>query len=101
MIDEILSGSVEAGSFKAWMVYVIGCLIYFAIEYKTKSTEGKFNFTYWLMDNLPNIMVGGMAAILYNTGNEMVKVSVLIGIATMGNWLIDAFLTWRYNRLNR
>lgn len=95
-ISEILSGTTPANSVKAWIVFIIGLAIYFILEYKGRSTTDPFSFLVWLKQNILNLLVSFLIAILYNLSAEVVVSSTLFLIAFGGNWLIDVLLTWRY-----
>jgi len=99
ILQELLAAKVPGNSFASWAIFTIALFLYFFAEYKTKSVSDPFSLGFWIKDNVMNIVVSVLFAIIYNASADEVSAATLVVIAGAGNYLLDLYQTWRYNRL--
>ena len=72
---------------------IIGVLIYFFAEFKSKHNDTEFSFKYWLKDNWMNIPITLLGVMAYFIVNDSIgKVEAFsIGVAPnlITDWVID------------
>ena len=100
-ISQIFNAVLPSFSDAAVIVFVCSMILYFIIEYKTKSDNSDFSFGFWLKDNWYNMVVSIILFVMYNYTGDYVSAKTLFLIAFGSNYMVDALVTYRYKKMNR
>lgn len=82
-----------------WQITLICMLIYFVLEFKTRSEKGiPFSVLYWIKDNKFNLILYFLIGIVWYAVNPNITPGVAVSIGLAPNLLIDWIDTMRYQK---
>lgn len=68
---------------------IFGTILYFTMEFKAKSSEGKFSPLYWLKDNWYNLVINLAAIGAYFTLQDSVSKEEAFAVGFAPNYIVD------------
>ncbi len=77
------------------VILFVAAALYFMMEFKSKWSTSSFSFLIWLKQNWYNLVINGLAVLLYFLYSESVTAAEAAMMGLAPNWAIDTFMDLR------